>query len=104
MTTLFATLPPFVEAVADLPGCWAVTGRRVLATNEGKPMTETTEFASPPCPVCGELQAMSPTVGFWCWVGNRVRLEAMGQSVAGCPAIEPNDPRVIRHQGAGEPQ
>jgi hypothetical protein len=42
--------------------------------------------------------AESPTVGFWCWVGNRVSLQAVGQSTAGCPPIEPDDLRLIAHQ------
>ena len=37
MTTLFATLPPFVEAIADFPGCWAVTGWRVLRVAPAMP-------------------------------------------------------------------
>jgi hypothetical protein len=65
--------------------------------NEANPMTDS--ITSAPCPTCGEPMAMSPSVGYWCWVGNRVGLQKLGRSVAGCPEIASEDPRVIAHMG-----
>ena len=53
MTTLFAAIPPFTEAVADLPGCWAVTGRRALRRREIRTLgTKLLPAADPPVHRC----------------------------------------------------